>query len=48
MKEAERYWAKFFKDICPYTGEKCEDWNCTECEIEKAEREWTKEMENEE
>ena len=38
MNEAERYWAKFFKDICPYTGKKCEDWNCDECEVEKAER----------
>ncbi len=40
MSETERYWAKFFKDICPYTGRKCEDWNCPECEVEKAEREW--------
>lgn len=40
MNEAERYWAKFFKDICPYTGKKCDDWNCSECEVEKAEREF--------
>lgn len=45
MNEAEKYWASFFRDICPYTGKKCEVWNCNECEVEKAEREW---MEKEE
>ena len=42
MNESERYWAKFFKDICPYTGRKCEDWNCPECEVEQSEREFAK------
>lgn len=41
---SQNYWAKgFFKGKCPYTGKKCEDWNCNECEVEKAEREWMEE-----
>lgn len=31
---------EIFKGICPYTDKPCEDWNCTECEVEKAEREY--------
>lgn len=41
---SQNYWAKdFFNGKCPYTGKKCEDWNCNECEVEKAEREWVEE-----
>lgn len=31
---------EYFKGVCPYTDKPCEDWNCTECEVEKAEREY--------
>lgn len=48
MTEQEKHWARYFNDICPYTGKKCSDWNCTECEVEQAEREYMKESENEE
>lgn len=34
---------EYFNGICPYTGKPCDDWNCSECEVEQREREW---MEN--
>ena len=32
---------------CPYTGKPCYDWECSECEVEKEEREWMEELERE-
>ena len=31
---------KIFKYRCPYTDKPCFDWNCFQCEVEKAEREY--------
>jgi len=31
---------EIFNGICPYTDKPCEEWNCTECEVEKAEQEY--------
>ena len=43
-EESLNYWAKgFFKGKCPYTGKKCDDWNCKKCEIEDAERKYMEE-----
>ena len=33
---------EIFKGECPYTSKKCDDWNCPECEVEQAEREYMK------
>ena len=42
-------WAKeYFGGKCPYTGKKCESWECSRCQVEKNEKEWIEEMEEEE
>ena len=39
-------WAKkYFGGKCPYTGKKCESWECNGCPVEQEEREWIKESE---
>lgn len=30
-----------FRGICPYTSVACGWWQCSKCEVEKREREWT-------
>lgn len=32
--------AIYFHDICPYTKKKCDDWNCSKCEVEITEQEF--------
>lgn len=34
------YGKAIFQEKCPYTGNNCEAWNCADCEVEKAEREF--------
>ena len=42
-------WGKeYFKGKCPYTGKECESWECNGCPVEKNEKEWMKESEEEE
>ena len=39
---------ELFNNKCPYTNKKClNNWNCSECETEKAEREYMQEIERE-
>jgi hypothetical protein len=39
---------EYFDSVCPYTDRHCEDWNCKQCYIERAEREYLEsEAENE-
>ena len=33
------YGKAIFQEKCPYTGNNCESWVCSNCEVEKAERE---------
>ena len=33
------YGKAIFQEKCPYTGNNCESWDCSNCEVEKAERE---------
>lgn len=37
-----------FNSRCPYTNAPCDDWNCLDCEVEKAEEEWMKALDEEE
>lgn len=40
-------WAKeYFGGKCPYTGKKCESWECSRCQAEKNEKEWMEELDN--
>lgn len=32
--------AIYFHNICPYTKKKCDDWNCSKCEVEITEQEF--------
>jgi len=42
-EESLNLWAeRFFEGYCPYTGEKCQVWECHKCEVEKTEREFAK------
>jgi hypothetical protein len=42
-------WAKeYFGGKCPYTGKECESLECSRCQVEKNEKEWMEEMEEEE
>lgn len=48
-EESRNLWAqRFFEGYCPYTGKYCEKWNCHECEVEKEERKYMEESEEEE
>lgn len=38
---------QYFKDRCPYTNKKCDDWNCQLCSIEKREKKWMKYIDKE-
>ena len=39
---------EYFKNKCPYTNRICLNrWNCSQCETERAEREFMEEMERE-
>ena len=41
-------WAKeYFGGKCPYTGKKCESWECSRCQVEQNEKEWMEESEEE-
>ena len=31
---------KYFNGKCPFTDKQCESWDCINCEVEKAEREY--------
>lgn len=39
---------ELFHGKCPYTGNPCNDWNCLECEIERQEREWSLQFDDDE
>jgi len=34
----DTYAEKLFDGRCPYTDEKCDNWNCQECKVEEEER----------
>jgi hypothetical protein len=34
----EHWHKQYFNGICPYTSNRCDDWNCTKCEIDAEER----------
>lgn len=42
------YARKQFNNKCPYTGKDCETFNCNNCKVEEAEREFMRETEGEE
>lgn len=44
-KDNNLYFKDYFKGQCPYTNIKCNTFNCSECETEKAERQFLEEME---
>lgn len=37
-----------FHGDCPYTGEPCDCWNCSDCEVEAQEAAWMEELDQEE
>ena len=44
-KDNNLYFKDYFKGYCPYTNIKCDNFNCSECKTEKAERQFLEEME---
>ncbi len=31
---------EYFEGKCPYTDKPCEDWNCSECQVNEEERKY--------
>lgn len=40
VKPEQRYYAEKFNYKCPYNGEECHSWNCTNCGVEIEEIEY--------